>query len=163
MSNNAPHITICIGSRQQILEGVDVLNRLLDATPRPLVEDDDEAPNPGNAHTAAETQEAPLTPQQKAARTRAANKAKKDAAATPPAPTTPSAPASPPQAPAAAAPAGPIDDASLLNEAKDIHARLGMAGRGQEMINLLTQFGVTNITALTQEQRPGFLAAVRAL
>ena len=145
MSNNAPHITICIGSRQQVLDGVDILNRLLDATPRTQPVEDDEAPNPGNAHTAAETQEEQLTPQQKAARTRAANKAAKETAAatpatpTPPAPTTPSAPASPPQAPAAAAPAGPIDDASLLNEAKDIHARLGMAGRGQEMINHLTQ------------------------
>ena len=77
MSNNAPCITICIGSRDQIMEGVSLLNGLLYAE-----DGRSNAGNPNDADTPHPKNEpAELTPQQKAAATRKANKIAKEQAA----------------------------------------------------------------------------------
>ena len=82
---------------------------------------------------------------------------------TPPAPTTPAAPASVvPTAPAPVA-SNLVDYSTLSAEASAKHQQLSMSGRGQELIDLLGQYGVQRLDALPQEQWGNFLTSVRAL
>ena len=179
MSYTAPTILLSIASEQEIQQGIDMLQRLLGGN-IPVPMEDPVDPKP-------EVEE--LSPQQKAAITRAKNKAAKEAAAQaaaeapaqpaspapeiPAVPTTASAPAAAvPTAPVPAAGSGvvttpgtvvPMDYNTMSAEASAKHQQLSMTGRGQDLINLLGQYGVQRLDALPAEHWEAFITGVRAL